>query len=151
MYGIDLVKGNSTVRSENKSNGSGDRHQTVSGCKVTTLLTQGSAMAPKEGYRCSCCSESCRDLSKCNRFKSMSLDERTQFVKGLKLCFNCLKGNHFSRKCRKPKSCAVPDCHVKHNTLLHSWVSLGDDNTVMRPSVNCASVRTKAKNWERRF
>ena len=65
----------------------------------------------------------------CTKFKSMSLAHRTKLVRKFKLCYNCLKGKHFSKDCRKFKTCSVPDSNVKHHLLLHNWVRYDNDHT----------------------
>lgn len=75
------------------------------------------------------------------RFKAMSLNDRSKFVQMLKLCFNCLKGKHVSRTCRKPQACIVPDCKIKHHLLLHRWVN-ETDHTATQPSVSCTATNT---------
>ena len=55
-------------------------------------------------------------LFNCVKFKAMSVDQRTQQVKTLKACFNCLKLNHTAKQCNG-SACRL--CGRKHNTLLH--------------------------------
>ena len=40
-------------------------------------------------------------LSRCDKFREMSLEERKTFVKGKKLCFNCLNTGDLVRSCTK--------------------------------------------------
>lgn len=138
MYGIDLVKESTVSNGVNGPGNTSTRH-IDSNSKVITLSTQGESVSTSD-KPCCCCTGSCRDLTQCKRFKTMTLDERTKLVKRLKLCFNCLKGNHFSGKCKKPKSCTVSDCKLKHNILLHSWIGNRFDHATTHPSVNCAST-----------
>ncbi|XP_055714396.1 uncharacterized protein LOC129808634 [Phlebotomus papatasi] len=64
---------------------------------------------------CKCCDESPHPLYKCQRFHSMSVDERFETVKSLKLCRNCLASHQTSsctfHKCNR--------CKGRHNILLH--------------------------------
>ena len=69
----------------------------------------------------------------------MGIDERNQLVQNLILSFNCLKGKHMSKDCRKPQVCTVPDCTVKHHSLLHRWVT-EKDHIATQPSVSCAAT-----------
>ena len=50
-------------------------------------------------------------------FLSLSLNERHQRIKELRLCFNCLKEGLSIKSCTSKKSCQT--CNKKHNTLLH--------------------------------
>ena len=53
----------------------------------------------------------------CPAFLSLSLNERHQRIKELRLCFNCLKEGHSIKSCSSKKLCQT--CNKKHNTLLH--------------------------------
>ncbi|XP_050301535.1 uncharacterized protein LOC126739769 [Anthonomus grandis grandis] len=52
----------------------------------------------------------------CSDFLKMSVNDRVDKVKQLRLCINCLKGGHYSRFCRFN---ACNKCKLKHNILLH--------------------------------
>ena len=66
---------------------------------------------------CQNCSEDLK-LNSCTQFKAMSVANRHQFVKGKRLCFNCLQPDHSSKSCQSSKiSCR--ECRMKHHTLLH--------------------------------
>ncbi len=58
-------------------------------------------------------------LSRCEKFRRQSLEERQRFVKDKKLRNNCLLPGHFVRACTKPSFCKVPECTGKHSTFLH--------------------------------
>ena len=125
----------------------GYRHGTNSDkVRVTTLATQSEGKVLKDKQVCKNCTGTCKDLSCCEKFKSMNLDARYKLLRKLKLCYNCLKGNHFASKCRISQACSISDCNKKHNFLLHSWVKPEFDHTV-QPSVNCAATNhTSVKN-----
>lgn len=55
-------------------------------------------------------------IRNCPDFLKLSVSERIEKVKELKLCFNCLQGNHSVKKCN---SSACRKCNRRHNTLLH--------------------------------
>ena len=69
----------------------------------------------------------------------MSIADRYQLVHKLELCYNCLKGKHVSKYCRKQQACTVPDCEQKHHGLLHKWTN-EYDHAAMQPSVSCAAT-----------
>ncbi|XP_072401584.1 uncharacterized protein [Diabrotica undecimpunctata] len=46
------------------------------------------------------------------------IEERFNFVKGKKLCWNCLGNKHFSQDCNSSRSCSI--CKKRHHSLLHS-------------------------------
>lgn len=71
----------------------------------------------------------------------MAIDERNKFVQNLKICLNCLKVKHIQKDCRNPQVCTVPDCTVKHHSLLHRWVT-ETDHIATQPLVSCAATNT---------
>ena len=133
-YGLDLVR-ESKSHVSHKSHGSHKESEV----KVTTLTTQNKEVVKSEQIECVCCSGTCNDLALCHKFKSMSLEARSEFVKLHKLCFNCLKGKHISRLCRTLKVCPVSECKGKHHTLLHKWVEFTNDQSAADSSVNCTT------------
>ncbi|XP_053392148.1 uncharacterized protein LOC128554860 [Mercenaria mercenaria] len=135
MYGIDLIKENRTAKST-----SCKPHGTKPVKDVTTLTTHSNTDQRRNERKCRCCHGNCLDVSVCSKFKSMSLNERKELVRKFKLCYNCLKGNHSSSNCRKPKSCTVPGCELKHNMLLHSWSRPNHESSASQ-AVTCASVK----------
>ncbi|XP_070170748.1 uncharacterized protein [Polyergus mexicanus] len=57
------------------------------------------------------------NLMLCDEFKRKSVEQRTQFLKSHKCCFNCLKVGHFPTSCKSKKRCNL--CRRAHHTLLH--------------------------------
>ena len=72
----------------------------------------------KEKPKCPSCSSS-HWLSRCDKFRKQSLQERQRFVDDHKLCSNCLTAGHFARDCPKESFCRVQGCVGKHSTFLH--------------------------------
>ena len=136
IYGIDVVQETWKSKYSKPQNMSSEN---VAKRKTTTLSSFTEDEGPGYDRECSCCSGKCADISCCPRFMNMSLADRKEFVVKQKLCFNCLKRNHMSRKCRKEKMCNVNECTGKHHTLLHSWSRISFDNEAVQPSVNCAT------------
>ena len=57
-----------------------------------------------------------KGLYACDDLKKLSVNDRSQKVQDLKLCFNCLKGAHGNRDCKLgPRR----KCGNRHNRLLH--------------------------------
>lgn len=142
MYGLDLAQESGHKNSVDKTSKTAKpSNQTSSKPNVTTLATN--SVNDKYVYtkKCYCCSGKCEDLASCRQFSGMSLSDREQFVRKTKLCFNCLKGKHFSKDCKKPVGCTVPDCKTKHHVLLHSWVNRVSDHIATGSSVNCTSLQ----------
>lgn len=64
---------------------------------------------------CSFCKES-HKIYNCDSFTKLLTKEKAEFVKSLRLCFNCLSPGHRNTECRS-KNCRK--CDMKHRTLLH--------------------------------
>ncbi|XP_063386428.1 uncharacterized protein LOC134672453 [Cydia fagiglandana] len=72
------------------------------------------------GNNCSLCKQN-HDLSDCDKFVKLSINDRWQFIKKNKVCHRCLKkGFHNKNKtsCMK-KVCSVEGCEMRHHNLLH--------------------------------
>ncbi|KAJ8951078.1 hypothetical protein NQ318_003776 [Aromia moschata] len=52
----------------------------------------------------------------CEGFKNVAVDKRIEFVRKARLCANCLRDNHVTKKC---KIGPCTRCKSWHNTLLH--------------------------------
>ena len=76
----------------------------------------------------------------CEKFKSMKVNERREYVQKFRLCFNCLRPGHISKDC-KSKTCSVPSCGRRHSRLLHS--DLQKKNTTKNVSDATTAVATK--------
>ena len=55
---------------------------------------------------------------RCDRFKAMSLPERWEAAKNLKLCYRCLGGDHGGESCARLRVCGINNCKNTHNRLL---------------------------------
>lgn len=75
-------------------------------------------------------------ISGCERFADLTPEQRTEKVKELKICFNCLSKNHFLPQCTSKYSCRI--CKHKHHTLLHQSkrVEKTPNSTVALPTLN---------------
>ena len=116
MYGLDLTKENHQSKG---SNGSASKQQGTGQVKVTTLAISSDNETVKHERKCGFCSGTCSYLECCDDFKTMSITGRYQLVHKLKLCYNCLRGKHVSKNCRKQQACTVPECKQKHHLLFH--------------------------------
>ncbi|GFW35260.1 integrase catalytic domain-containing protein [Trichonephila clavipes] len=65
---------------------------------------------------CPLCPSETHPIFKCKMFHEMSVEERSNKVRSLNLCFNCL-GHHLIKNCLKlNRKCRV--CYANHNSLL---------------------------------
>ena len=56
---------------------------------------------------------------KCEKFKTLTLEQRFEKLKELDKCFSCLKGRHNVRDCKTARKCNIVGCKREHNRLLH--------------------------------
>lgn len=68
-----------------------------------------------KSFSCYICKKP-HSIYKCSQFLSLPIQSRREKVSNLKLCFNCLKGNHLLNNCTS-SSCKY--CNEKHHSLLH--------------------------------
>ncbi|XP_031334918.1 uncharacterized protein LOC116164833 [Photinus pyralis] len=78
----------------------------------------------------------------CDSFLKLSVKDRQEKVKSLRICILCLKKGHFISSCQSKYLCNK--CHKRHNTLLHEEVKIApeDENSqlVAAFSANTAQV-----------
>ncbi|KAJ8720021.1 hypothetical protein PYW07_012064 [Mythimna separata] len=80
---------------------------------------------------CSMCNAE-HHLCHCQEFCKLQPNERKEFIKKNKLCFNCLTSGHSVKRCRNPISCRK--CNRRHHTLLHQPSSRQSDKVKIRIS-----------------
>ncbi|XP_045542800.1 uncharacterized protein LOC123723621 [Papilio machaon] len=72
--------------------------------------------ATSQNIACTMCSGP-HILFQCKKFGEQSPEERSEFVRLKRLCFNCLAHNHSVRFCRQSTCCRR--CGKRHHSLLH--------------------------------
>lgn len=109
-----------------------------------TGSVQNSANQEGGGDTDCACTKPCYDVTKCPRFKAMSIDERRSFVREKSRCFLCFGKHHRAKKCKQSIKCST--CNGRHNTMVHSpslvkGTEKGDPNVSMCPlSDHCRVV-----------
>ena len=94
---------------------------------------------PKEDKKCGVC-DAVHHVSKCKKFKSMSVPDRRKIVFEKRMCFNCLDTTHAARDCKKEPQC--PTCRSKHHELVHLEGYVPKDRNAPEPEEKNASVNT---------
>ncbi|XP_063915471.1 uncharacterized protein LOC135131590 [Zophobas morio] len=56
-------------------------------------------------------------INQCTEFTNLNINERLKAVDRLRLCKNCLRGNHATVDCKSKSRCK--NCNLNHNTLIH--------------------------------
>lgn len=91
------------------------------------------ALVSTAGHECEYCKGQHR-IYNCENLLKLPASSRTQEIKQLKLCLNCLRKGHWSKDC---KSSGCKTCKSKHNSLLHM-----DTKTANKEQVESASDST---------
>lgn len=67
--------------------------------------------------KCTYCKENSHPLYRCDKFQTLTLNERKYFIQENKLCNNCLFIGHETKDCKSRHSCRV--CTQRHHSSLH--------------------------------
>ncbi|XP_072934871.1 uncharacterized protein [Epargyreus clarus] len=82
----------------------------------TTTETGKHHAAVTTQHTCSYCQNN-HHIFQCKDFSKLPVEQRQDFVKTQRLCYNCLIPNHNAFKCKQTTSCRI--CKRKHHSLLH--------------------------------
>ena len=103
--------------------------------------TVGNKKNSKDTNTCYLCNDQHR-IHKCPKYLALDTSERFDTAKKLKLCYNCLKKDHFTSKCTSKNSCFNTGCTQRHHTTLHK-------HFVERAATESTSGNTQTSNTER--
>ena len=84
---------------------------------VKTYHAQSNEPASETMRKCALCGTAGHYVGACHRFTALSVANRRNEVRYLKLCFNCL-GTHQVRRCKSLKRCN--ECQGRHHSLIHA-------------------------------
>ena len=87
--------------------------RTKTGTKVFASISssQTPSMGDKDNRPTSCiASKEKHPLCRCPVFREKTPTQRAKLVADNNLCFSCLNGQHFFRKCPKPRKCLKQGC-----------------------------------------
>ncbi|XP_066919295.1 uncharacterized protein [Clytia hemisphaerica] len=94
----------------------------------------------KSSNKCYLCKDE-HQIHKCPKYVSLDQPERFEMAKKLNLCYNCLKKDHFTSKCKSKKNnCFNAGCDERHHTTLHEYFtehvkeSFSGNTQVVEPS-----------------
>ena len=108
-----------TVASETMHGLSKGGHKKDSGVTSFGNTHKSSGNQRRVAFRpCKVCSGH-HGVWRCDRFKAMSLPERWEAAKKLKLCYRCLGGDLSGESCVRSRVCGINNCKNTHNRLLH--------------------------------
>ncbi|XP_039315534.1 uncharacterized protein LOC120360046 [Solenopsis invicta] len=102
--------------------------------KTSTLLTKKVSCAFCKGEHY---------IQNCSNFLKLSPQERSERVKQLRLCTNCLRKGHYSKECTFG---ACRKCNSKHNSLLHFEKGDQSEAKESTAATMCAANHAKVLN-----
>ncbi|GFW25592.1 integrase catalytic domain-containing protein [Trichonephila clavipes] len=120
--------------------------RSLQGIKITPLNEKSNKVSHKpyslkttveSDDSCKLCFSS-HSLHRCEKFLKMNINNRWNFVKKSKLCFNCLRGNHNVSSCKFTTSCRA--CKQRHHTVLHQFQSSPREIPVSNSNQNLAAT-----------
>ena len=85
----------------------------------------------------------------CGVFKAKRLDERKEYVKTEKLCFNCFSKGHSLKECNSKYWCRINNCNKEHHSSIHYEIVSSNSLSIKGPltyndSVNCKKINQTA-------
>ena len=83
----------------------------------TNFSGSSTTLPDKAGFCANC--EGKHQISFCHKFKTMSVNDRSDVVLKKRLCYRCLNKGHFGADCKKKDRCKVDGCKSKHHPLMH--------------------------------
>ena len=83
----------------------------------------------------------------CKQSNDKRVDDRWQFAKERKLCFQCLATDHRRKDCRKARICGIEGCPRGHHRLLHGLENLSETGP-MTTSPRVDKERRPVVPWE---
>lgn len=114
--------------------------------KSKLLFTQ-SEQGIEESKYCEFCKNKNHYLTTCRSFSPLNSREKSDFIYKARLCFGCLRRNHFSKDCTKRLSCSK--CNLQHPTILHSPPRIKSEDCHEddeRVSSKVYSIKSKGSN-----
>lgn len=99
----------------------------------------------KEYKACICCSGP-HLLHLCKEFQQRSPEERIEFIKSKRICFNCFASSHTVNKCQRSTCCRR--CGRRHHSLLHleKGQNLLNNNPQLKYSTNHTNEQPEPKH-----
>ena len=98
--------------------------------RATTLATMTESRE-EQPLKCYVCNGS-HAISICEQFKRMTFQQRLEVTRRDRLCDNCFRPFHVSRRCWKPSQCEEQGCQQKHHTLMHPYQTQPESSAILQ-------------------
>ena len=56
----------------------------------------------------------------CDNFKGKTADEKKDYIKSERLCYNCFSKGHNLKDCKSKYRCCIDNCNKRHYSLIHT-------------------------------
>ncbi|XP_055908728.1 uncharacterized protein LOC129943365 [Eupeodes corollae] len=96
-----------------------------------------------ENLICKLCNKEKHSLKRCQQFLNMDTMGRTDVVRRLKVCENCLSYRHFLNECPSPLCCFF--CQQRHHSLLHVNQQVQNNNIQRNPAQSSSRFPTQPR------
>ena len=115
-----------------------DKVNMISNCE-----SDSSKSLTKNISSCLYCQQN-HNLSQCDNFRTLTVDDRWQWIKKEKVCYRCLKrSKHNFRTCKVKNRCGIEGCTSKHHKLFHKT----EQNVVTRVNVDGNNSMPSTSNF----
>ena len=114
---VSILSYSATSSAERKH--AGLKHRDGATARKSAFVTGANCTDKIEAHKICVFCEGGHTLLDCSAFLEKSPAARMEVVQNERLCFACLKGGHWSRRCRAAKRCGVDSCKSTHHRLLH--------------------------------
>lgn len=111
------------LASQSKNIGSADFKQAAMAVKsINNRVNQRALNAPggavPKAYACGICQYQSHQTEECQEFRGLTYSDRKRTAAMNRICFVCLKRDHFSHECYSLKRCPEPAC-INRNDARH--------------------------------
>ena len=140
-FGSSTVKSNTGSSNSRSSTGPAKGTNAPSKRVNANIATKGKQVSngKKRSTTCILCEEA-HYVSRCPKFKAMTVDKRTEFINNQGRCFNCFALNHSAFECPNKLRCFV--CNAANHTQLHKEKKKSSSSVALTSITQTTNVET---------
>ena len=101
-----------------------------------------------KNIKCWLCTKPHR-LMDCNNFKGKTIDERKEYIKSERLCYNFFSKGHNAKDCKSKYRCRVDSCNKRHHSLIHTDKEIKSNQVateeIQSDSITCNKIYDRDK------
>ena len=84
----------------------------------------------------------------CDNFKGKTIDERKEYIKSERLCYNYFSKGHNVKDCKSKYRCCVDSCNKRHHSLIHNDKEIKSNQVateeIQSDSITCNKILIEA-------